>query len=142
MISHFKELRVYQSSFNAAMQIFELSRRWPAEERYSLTDQIRRSSRSVSGNIAEAWRKRRYPSHFISKSSDADAEVAETPNWLAFALGCGYITQAQHDDLCEAYEGLAKGLVAMMTHPENWCIPSDRIRDLTAEYMIDVDELS
>lgn len=139
LVSHFRELRVYRSSFDAAMRIFELSRNWPAEERYSLTDQIRRSSRSVSANIAEAWRKRRYPNHFISKLSDADAEVAETQNWLIYALGCGYITQLQHDELREAYEALARGLVGMINRSESWCHPADRIREPRGEYVVDTD---
>lgn len=137
LVSHFRELRVYQNSFEAAMRIFELSRKWPVEERYSLTDQIRRSSRSVSGNIAEAWRKRRYPNHFISKLSDADAEVAETQNWLIYSLGCGYITQPQHDELWEAYESLTRGLVGMINHSDSWCGPSDRVKEPLGEYVVD-----
>jgi len=86
LVTHHKELRVYQQAFDAAMRVYRLSRRWPPEERYSLTSQVCRSSRSVCGNIAEAWRKRRYPNHFVSKFSDADGEGAETQNWLGFAL--------------------------------------------------------
>lgn len=78
MVKHFRELRVYQMAFDAAMHLFELSKKWPKEERYSLTDQIRRASRSVCANIAEAWRKRRYVAHFRSKLTDADSEAAET----------------------------------------------------------------
>jgi len=89
VIGHFRELRVYCQAFDAAMRIFELSKAWPMEERYSLTDQIRRSSRSVCENVAEAWRKRRYTAHFISKLSDADAEAGESQAWLDFALRCG-----------------------------------------------------
>src|SRR5512139_588898 len=85
MVRHFRELRVYQDAFGAAMTIFRLSRSWPQEERYSVTDQIRRASRSASANIAEAWRKRRYPAHFTSKLSDADSETAETQAWLDYA---------------------------------------------------------
>ncbi len=85
------DLKVYQLSFEAGMEVFELSKKFPKEERYSLTDQIRRSSRSVSGNIAEAWRKRRYPKSFVAKLSDSDGESAETQVWLDYALDCKYI---------------------------------------------------
>lgn len=93
MVKHFRELRVYREAFEAAMRIFEYSKAWPKEERYSLTDQVRRSSRSVCEQIAEAWRKRRYIAHFRSKLTDADSEAAETQSWLEFALRCGYITE-------------------------------------------------
>ena len=95
MVKHFRELRVYQDAFGAAMTIFQLSRSWPQEERYALTDQIRRASRSVPANIAEAWRKRRYPAHFTNKLSDADSETAEIQVWLDFAHSCGYLTKRQ-----------------------------------------------
>lgn len=104
VVKHFRELRVYREAFDAAMRIFECSKEWPKEERYSLTDQIRRSSRSVCEQIAEAWRKRRYIAHFRSKLTDADSEAAETQSWLEFALRCGYITQAGFDDLDAVYE--------------------------------------
>jgi four helix bundle protein len=103
MVKHFRELRVYSEAFDAAMRIFECSKAWPKEERYSLTDQIRRSSRSVCEQIAEAWRKRRYIAHFRSKLTDADSEAAETQSWLEFALRCGYITQAVFDELDGVY---------------------------------------
>jgi four helix bundle protein len=124
LATHFKELRVYQQAFEAAMHIFELSRSWPGEERYSLTDQIRRSSRSVCANIAEAWRKRRYVAHFVSKLSDADTEAAETQVWLDFALRCGYLTQQDHGQLYQTYETICGGLVKMMANPEAWCGPA------------------
>ena len=98
---NFKRLVAYQKSVELAMNIFKLSIEFPKEETYSLTDQIRRSSRSVSAQIAEAYRKRRYPKHFISKLSDADAENAETQVWLEYALRCNYINQNQHDSLVE-----------------------------------------
>jgi len=139
-VSHFKELRVYQLAFSAAMQVFELSKRWPSDERYSLTDQIRRSSRSVCGNVAEAWRKRRYPNHFTSKLTDADGEVAETQNWLEFALACKYLTEEQHGQLWNTYEQVARGLVGMMNHAETWCGPSTLLREPIAEYDIHPDE--
>lgn len=133
LVKHFKELRVYQQAFAAASHIYELSKRWPVEERYSLTDQIRRSSRSVCANIAEAWRKRRYPAHFVSKLSDSDAEAAETQVWLDFALDCGYINQQDHDTLYDTYENIAGGLVKMMANADAWCGPS-QLRESTATY--------
>lgn len=122
-IEHYRDLRVYQIAFEAAMRIFELSKGWPKEEQYSLTDQIRRSSRSVCGNIAEAWRKRRYIPHFISKLTDADGEAAETQVWLEFAMRCGYIGQEAQTPLNADYETIIGGLVKMMTEPNKWCGP-------------------
>ncbi len=121
---HHKELRVYQTGFAAAMQIFEVSKKWPIEERFALTDQIRRSSRAVCANVAEAWRKRRNVASFVSKLSDADAEAAETEVWLDFALACGSIHDALHAELFKQYETLIGGLVKMMSDPEPWCGPS------------------
>lgn len=122
---HFRELRVYRQAFDAAMRIFELSKTWPKEERYSLTDQIRRSSRSACSNIAEAWRKRRYEAHFISKLSDSDGEAAEMQNWLDFALCCGYMTSQDHAELDRTYETICGSLVKMMSEPESsWCGPA------------------
>ena len=92
LIENYTDLRVYKLAFESAIHIFEISRKWPAEEKYSLTDQIRRSSRSVCANIAEAWRKRRYPAHFVSKLSDSDSEAAETEVWLDFALRLVYLS--------------------------------------------------
>jgi four helix bundle protein len=126
---------VYRLAFDVAMRIFELSRKWPSEERYSLTDQVRRSSRSVCSGIAEAWRKRRYPNHFTSKLTDADAEVAETENWLDFALACGYLPEEEHRELWGTYEQVTRGLVGMMNHAESWCGPSMVIREQVAEYL-------
>jgi len=94
-----KDLRVYKYAYKLAMDIFEITKRWPKEEKYSLTDQIRRSSRSVCANIREAWAKRRYEAHFISKLTDADAENSETDTWLDYAMDCQYITFDEHKDL-------------------------------------------
>ncbi len=121
-IRHFRELEVYQLAMDAAMQIFEVSKPFPPEEKYSLTDQIRRSSRSVCTNIAEAWRKRRYPNAFVSKLSDADAEAAETQVWLEFALKCGYLGQSFVDKLDDTYDHIMGKLVNMLTRPEQWAI--------------------
>lgn len=114
------DLNVYKLAFSSGMQIFCLSKSFPAEERYSLTDQIRRSSRSVAANIAEAWRKRRYEKAFISKLSDAEAEAAETQTWLDFAKECGYIHENERVQLFEKYEYLISMLVKISNTPENW----------------------
>jgi four helix bundle protein len=119
-VQNYTELRVYRLAFEAAMRIYELSKQWPPEEKYSLTDQIRRSSRSVCGNIAEAWRKRRYPAHFISKLSDSDTEAAETEVWLDFALKCGYIGEVDHQPLRDNYDHICRMLTRMMASPESW----------------------
>ena len=92
-ISSFRDLRVYRASFEAAMKIFEFTKNFPLEEKYSMVDQMRRSSRSVCANIAEAWRKRLYPAHFVSKLSDSESEAEETRVWLEFALRCRYIDE-------------------------------------------------
>ena len=136
LVKHFRELRVYQQGFAAATRINELSKHWPKEERYALTDQIRRSSRSVCANVAEAWRKRRYPAHFVSKLSDSDGEAAETQVWLDFALDCGYIDQKAHDELYDIYEKVIGGLVNMMANPDAWCGPS-QLREPSPDYDFD-----
>lgn len=115
-----KELEVYKLAFEAAMKIFEISKRFPKEETYSLTDQIRRSSRSVCGNLAEAFRKRRYPKAFVAKLTDCEGEAAETQTWLDFAFSCKYITNEEHKDLFSTYEHIIGKLVNMSLHPENW----------------------
>ncbi len=104
------------------MRIFEISKLFPVEERYSLTDQIRRSSRSVCTNTAEGWRKRRYPNAFVSKLSDADTEAAETQVWLEFSIKCGYIDQEVFDELNAVYNQIIGKLVKMLTRPEQWTI--------------------
>lgn len=134
VVRHFRDLRVYQAGFETASRIFELSKGWSKEERYSLTDQIRRSSRSVCGNIAEAWRKRRYVPHFRSKLTDADSEAAETQSWLDFALRCGYMDQGEHDALDAAYERISGGLVNMMADADRWCTPHNEVNEANAEY--------
>ena len=101
-----------------ARRIFRLSKAWPKEERYVLTDQLRRFSRSVFANTTEAWRKRRYPKHFINKLSDADTEAADTQSWLDFALDCEYTQQADYESLNAEYEHIIGGLVKMMASPD------------------------
>ncbi len=115
-----KDLNVFKLPFEAGMEIFNLTRGFPKEEMYSLTDQIRRSSRSVSGNIAEAFRKRRYPKHFISKLSDSEGESAETQVWLDYALACDYIDKSNHDTLIEKYDHILGMLVNMANNPDKW----------------------
>ena len=114
------DLRVFQISFEAGMEIFHLTKSFPTEEKYSLTDQIRRSSRSVSGNIAEAWRKRRYEKSFIAKLSDSEGEAGETQVWLDYAYACRYISVEAHDLLIEKYNMILGMLVVMQNQPEKW----------------------
>ena len=118
-----KDLIVYQKAFSAAMEIFHLSKKFPSEEKYSLTDQIRRSSRSVNANIAEAWRKRRYEKSFISKLNDADGEAAETQNWLDFAFACEYINEEIYLDLYKKYDEVLGMIVSMTVNSEKWTFP-------------------
>ena len=117
-----RDLEVYQIGFDAAMKIFELTKKFPKEETYSLTDQIRRSSRSVCSNLAEAWRKCRYEGAFVSKLSDAEAEAAETQVWLEFSVKCGYLDAKVARQLYIAYENILGKLVNMIWHPEQWTI--------------------
>lgn len=123
-INTHQELTVFKISFEAAMEIFEISKLFPKEERYSLTDQIRRSSRSVPANIAEAWRKRRYPKNFISKLSDSETEAAETQVWIDFALKCNYINKDSHKYLVDKYDYILSMIVKMTKQPEKWTIQS------------------
>jgi four helix bundle protein len=116
----FKSLKVYQLAYGLAMNIFEMSKDFPKEEKYSLTDQIRRSSRSVCSNIAEAYRKRRYPKHFTSKISDADGEASETIVWIDFAFDCKYINKEVKEMLLVKYEEVGKMLGGMANNPEKF----------------------
>ncbi len=117
-----RDLRAYQKAFDVAMQIFEISRSFPKEETYSLTDQIRRSSRSVCANLAEAWRKRRYEKAFISRLSDAESEAAETQVWLEFAVECGYLDHDLARQFYQIYNEILATIVGMVNHPETWVI--------------------
>lgn len=116
----FKELKVYHIDYKLAMDIFEITKKFPIEERYSLTDQIRRSSRSVCSNIAEAYRKRKYPKYFSSKISDADREASETTVWIDFAHSCGYIDNECKITLLNQYEEVGKMLGSMANNPEKF----------------------
>jgi len=115
-----RDLETYQIAFKAAMEIFELTKRFPKDEKFSLTDQIRRSSRSVCANLAEAFRKRRYPKAFSAKLSDSEGEAAETQVWLDFSLECGYIDKAAYERLFKVYEQIMGKLLNMALNPEKW----------------------
>ena len=117
----FRDLKVYQLAFNLAMEIFYVSKNFPVEEKYSLTDQIRRASRSVPGNIGEGYRKRRYPRLFVNKMADADGEATETQVWIDFAYECGYLTQNRRMELRNGYEEVGRMLGGMIAHPERFC---------------------
>jgi four helix bundle protein len=120
------DLEVYQRGMDAAMKVFELSKAFPKTESYALTDQIRRSSRSVCANLAEAWRKRRYAAAFVSKLSDAETEAAETQVWLEFAVKCGYLNAEQGRDLYRCYDDILRTLVGIINHPDTWVLKSPR----------------
>jgi four helix bundle protein len=117
-----RDLEVYQLAFGTAMEIFEITKGFPREEVYSLTDQIRRSSRSVCANIVEAWRRRRYEGSFVYKLNDSEAEAAETQTWLEFAVRCGYLEAEAARPLYEAYDRILGKLVTMIRQPEKWVI--------------------
>jgi len=122
----FRELIAYKKAFELSMEIYTLSKSFPKDEKYSLTDQIRRSSRSVCANIAEAYRKRRYVNHFISKLTDSDAENSETNVWLEFALRCDYISEEQYIELTAKTVETGKIINYMMNHPEKFgCIANN-----------------
>jgi four helix bundle protein len=120
-----KDLIVYQKAYALAMEIFDLSKSFPAEERYSLTDQIRRSSRSVCTNIREAWAKRRYQAHFVSKLTDADGENGETESWLNFAHDCQYLPKPDHTTLAAACREVGAMLGSMINNPSPFLLTSD-----------------
>ena len=117
-----RDLEVYQMGFDAAMRIFGATKDFPSEERYSLVDQIRRSSRAVCANIAEAWRRRRYEGSYVSRLNDSEAEAAETQVWLEFAVKCGYLDSAIARELYVTYDNILGKLVRMISHPEQWVI--------------------
>ena len=116
----FKDLKVYQMAYKLAMEIFEISKSFPKEKRYSLTDQIRRASRSVYSNLAEGYRKRRYPKHFVSKMTDADGEASETQVWVDFSFDCRYITSEVRDSLQSGYDEVGRMLGGMADNPEKF----------------------
>ncbi len=117
-----KDLRVYQNAYALAMELFELSKEFPNEERFVLTDQIRRSSRSVCANLREAWAKRRYPAHFVSKLTHCDGENSETDTWIDFAMGCGYLTAEQHKELTDDSSSIGSMLGKMINNSGSFII--------------------
>ena len=125
-MSGFKEILAYQKAFKVAMMVFRLSKRFPPEEKYSLTDQCRRSSRSVAAQFAEAYRKRRYPAHFISKLTDSDGENSETQVWLDFVVECGYVTAEDVKEIMALSLEVGQMLGSMIDHPEKWCLPTKK----------------
>ena len=123
IVSSHRELEVWRRAFDASMRIFELSRKFPRDEVYSLTAQIRRSSRSVTTSITEAWRKRRYEAAFVSKLNDAEAEAAETQDWVYYAVQCCYLDRPAARLLFCEYDAILKTLVGMITHADTWVFP-------------------
>ncbi|WP_205514492.1 four helix bundle protein [Longitalea arenae] len=119
-VKNFKETKVYRLAFDLAMEIFEVSKTFPNEERYSLTDQIRRSSRSVCANIDESYRKKSYPAYFVSKISDADMENSETSVWLDFSVGCKYISEEKYKALSEKNKETGRLLGHMVNNPDKY----------------------
>jgi four helix bundle protein len=117
-----KDLQVYRKAYDLAMEIYHLSKSWPTEEKYSLTDQIRRASRSVCTNMREAWAKRRYEAHFISKLTDSDGENSETDTWLDFALDCGYLDPSDHQKLTSECRQIGAMLGSMLNNPEKFLL--------------------
>ncbi|MEP0546324.1 MAG: four helix bundle protein [Rhodothermales bacterium] len=133
-IDRVEDLRAYRRAFESAMQIFEWSEQWPKEERYALTDQVRRSSRAVCANLSESWAKRRYPKHFVAKLSDAHGEAEETLTWLRFAVRCHYFVGDEVEVFVEQYREVIGGLVNMMSHPSDWSRPAQGVRENDVAY--------
>ena len=117
------DLDAYKLSVEAAMEVFHLSKKFPKEETYSLTDQVRRSSRSVSGQVAEAFRRRKYEAVFVNKLNEAEGEGAETQVWIEYAVRCGYLTAKQGRDLIKVYNRVLGKLVVMGNNPKQWVLP-------------------
>jgi four helix bundle protein len=125
-INSYKDLRVFQNAMKAAMKIFELSEHFPPEEKYSMTDQLRRSSRAVCANITRAWRKRRFKTPFIAKLNDSEGEACETQVWIEFARQCKYLDDAVCEDLDAVYNHIMGQLVKMISQPEKWLIKNQQ----------------
>ncbi len=128
-IRHFTDLIGWQKAFDLGLRVFEQSKAWPRDERFALTDQVRRSSRSVSANIAEAWGKRRYEAHFVSKLSDADSELLETEDWLLFAKAHGYLAPADFDTLYALMREIGRILGSIMQNPAPFLLRAARRRN-------------
>jgi four helix bundle protein len=125
MVSNFNDLIVYQKAHKLAMDIFELSSKFPKEEKYSLTDQIRRSSRSVSTNIAESWAKRLYTKAFVNRLTDSLGEEFETEDWINYSRDCKYITEAEYEKMLSGYNEVRKMLISMINNPEKWTLKQE-----------------
>jgi len=121
-INSYKDLRVYQGAMETAMKIFQMTKSFPSEEKYAMVDQLRRSSRSVCANIAEAWRKRRYQAAFVAKLSDAESEACETQVWIEFASRCHYLDEVTRDEFDKVYEQILSQLVRMIDESDKWLI--------------------
>ncbi len=117
----FKDLKVYQLAYSLALEIFHITKQFPREELYSLTDQIRRSSRSVAASIAEAWKKRKYEKAFVSKLVDSSAEAAEVDVWLDMSRDCGYLSPERHHYFASKYDEVGRMLHSMIEHPDRFC---------------------
>jgi four helix bundle protein len=137
----FRDLAVYQKARKVSRAIFEISKGFPKEETYSLTDQIRRASRSIGAQIAEAWAKRRYERHFVSKLTDADAEQMETQHWIDEAYDCQYVNQKQKEELTAELMEVGRMLNSMIDKAHLFCGQSDLIiHDETVDYLADTDD--
>ena len=121
-VGSFRDLIVYQKAYKLAMEIFELSKDFPKEEKYSLTDQMRRSSRSATSNLSEAWAKRRYEKAFVSKLTDSLGEEYETECWLDYSKDCKYIQEETHKRILNEYDEVRKMLISIINNPEKWCL--------------------
>ena len=134
-VERFQDLEVYKRQREVSRAVFQLSKNFPSEERYSLTDQIRRSSRSVGAQIAEAWAKRLYPKHFVSKLTDSDGEQLETQHWLIEAFDCGYIKSADFESLAAKCEEIGRMLGAMIQKADSFASSKYRVQDEAALYL-------
>ena len=134
-VTHFKDLAVYRRQRELANEVFALTKQFPAEERYSLTDQLRRASRSIGAQIAEAWAKRLYPKHFVSKLSDADGEQMETQHWLIEANDCGYIDEANAKQLLDLCSQIGRMLGSMMRKAESFSSHNYTLHDEPLPYL-------
>ena len=134
-VKHFRDLEVYKKQREVSKEVFRLSKSFPSEERFSLTDQIRRSSRSIGAQIAEAWAKRLYPKHFVSKLTDADGEQLETQHWLIEALDSEYLSQSDFKNLTDKCEGIGRMLGSMIRKADSFASSDYRIQEEAAEYL-------
>ena len=138
-VDSFRDLIVYQKSRALARNVFQVTKNFPKEETFSLTDQIRRSSRSVGAQIPEAWGKRRYEKHFVSKLTDADGEQLETQHWLEAAADCGYISRRQMQSLLNQCEEIGRILGGMMSKAHKFSNPQALLREPTVQYFVESD---